>query len=144
MQQRSLRTHPRFPLFRKKPSRFSYRERTQFDSLDVHQLEMSSMDVPSPRWLKKSTVVDSPPCRSYSLTIAGLFPRKSSSRLVLYSTRIVFVIVVLLSLIVLLISSAFFALDMFVSSSCQLVHADQPAVISLLTGIESTEEERRE
>lgn len=76
--------------------------------------------------------------RSYSLTInefvRGKSSKISSSYCVICSMRISFTILLIASIILLLISSIFFALDMFLQSSCHLIHHKQHFLISYLTG----------
>ncbi|CAF1061044.1 unnamed protein product [Adineta ricciae] len=75
--------------------------------------------------------------RSYSLTlnnfVRGKSSKISSSYCLICSIRISFTILFISSIILLLISSIFFALDMFFQSSCHLIHEKQHVLISYIT-----------
>jgi hypothetical protein len=61
--------------------------------------------------------------------------KSKSDHSFLCSIRIAFGFVLILMIMVCLISSLIYVLDLFIQNSCRLVHYDQPLLISLITGI---------
>lgn len=76
--------------------------------------------------------------RSYSIqvndTIQNQLKNSHSNRLFLSSIRIAFGFLTVLLIILCLINGLLYGLDLIIQSSCQLVHYNQPFLISLVSG----------
>ena len=86
---------------------------------------------PKPRRIKKSNRNRNGD-RSNSLPIIN--DKSRNAHLFLHSIRIAFGFMFILLIILSVISSFPYVVDLFLQSSCRLVHNDQPFLISLLTG----------